>query len=126
MKTAISAHHFDLTEKLHDYAEEKLQKSITPMVDDAATHLDITLTKHAIANQNAAMECRVHLAVPNKAPIVVHKTSSDMYAAIDLVHDTLLIQVRSATHRSHDLHHVRLDAQKHRAEVARSVLTAQD
>lgn len=126
MKIAISAHHFDLTAKLHDYAEEKLQCSIEALVDDAATHLDITLTKHASANQELSMECRVHLAMPNKSTIVVHKVSGDMYAAIDMAHDTLLEQVRATTDRSHDLHHVRLEAQKHRAEVARSVLTTQD
>lgn len=126
MKTAISAHQFVLTDRLHTYAEDKLQKSIAPMVDDTATHLNITLSQHQGATPDANMECRVHLALAGSAPIAVHKAASDMYAAINLVHDTLLKTIRARLGHSHDRHHQRLDAQRHRAQIARSALNAQE
>jgi ribosomal subunit interface protein len=122
MKVAISAHQFDLTAPLRQYAEQKLVDSIARLVDDSAPHLDIMLYTQDSAE--GGMGCRVHLAVPNSTPIVVHRAANDMYAAIDMAHDTLLQQVHDAAHRSHDLHQVRREAQRHRAEVARHTLTA--
>jgi hypothetical protein len=48
-----------------------------------------------------------------------------MYGAIDLVHHALLEQVQTRHERQHDLHQVRREAKKHRAEIARQVLTTQ-
>jgi ribosomal subunit interface protein len=126
MKTAITAHQFDLTDALRTYVNQKLVQSIAPTVDDPATHVEITLNKQSSANAEDAMHCRIHLAVPGSTPIVVNKTASSMYAAIDMAHDVLLELVHIASGRSHDLHQARREAQKHRAEVARHVLTTRD
>ena len=123
MNTFMIGHQLELTEALKAHVEEKLAASVAPFVDDSATRLEVTLSRQVIQSGDVEMHCQVNLVVPHMAPIAVHKMSTSMYGAIDLAHHALVEQVRSRRDRQHDLHKVRREAERQRAEIARQALT---
>lgn len=103
MKTQIKGRNVTVTPALQDYAEEKVErvhKLLLQRKIDEVTRVEIELQVEK--NPSIAEPCIAEATVFTRGPVIrARETSTDMYAAIDLVMDKLMRRAR----KYHDKRH---------------------
>ena len=125
MKIIVKARHMTLTDSLTAYAEEKLGHAITRVFDQPAARIDIELCDMGHVHDRSDKVCRVTVFMPKGKTIVICEADDNMYKAIDLAHDRLLLQVKRERDRKTKVTRVRKWAARDRALTARASLTVQ-
>ncbi|MBD3821135.1 ribosome hibernation-promoting factor, HPF/YfiA family [Hydrogenovibrio sp. JE_KL2] len=85
MQINITGHHIDITDALHDYVTEKMQK-LTRHFD----HVTIAHTILTVEKQGQKAEATVHVSGKD---LFAEHTTDDMYASIDGLVDKLDRQI---------------------------------
>jgi len=124
MKVIVKARHMDLTPALRQHAEEKLGQAIMRIFDKPAAKIEIELSDIGNNRDGNNMECRVSVSIPQSKTIVITELDDDMYKAIDLAHDRLLLQIKRQRDKNKHTSRNRKEAAKNRAETARNELTS--
>lgn len=124
MQVIVKARQMKLTEALKAYAEEKLGHSTAKIFDRPAAKIDIELSKLAHKHGSATEECRVTVFMPKGKTVVIVEVDDNMYKAIDLAHDRLLLQVKRERGRASGTHRAQKSAEAARNETARQTLTS--
>lgn len=125
MRVIVKARHMNLTEALKTHAELKLGEAIMRVFDRPAAKIEIELCDLGHVQDGSDKECRVTVFIPKGKTVVICEADDDMYKAIDLAHDRLLLQVKRERGRKKQATRLRKAAAKDRAATARHVLTAQ-
>jgi len=100
MKFLIQGNNIDVTESIHDYVEEKLEKAVKHF-QNLATKVDVHLSvarNARISNKHKA-EVTVYA---NGTIIRAQEDSESLYASIDLVSDKIARQLRKYKERQLD------------------------
>lgn len=96
MKTQIKGRNVTVTEPLHDYASEKIErvhKLLQQRRIDEVTQVELELRVEK--NPRIAEPCIAEATVFTRGPVIrASESAIDMYAAIDLVIDKLVRRVR--------------------------------
>ena len=98
MKLLIQGNNIDVTESIHDYVEEKLEKAVKHF-QNLATKVDVHLSvarNSRISNKHKA-EVTVYA---NGTIIRAQEHSENLYASIDLVSDKITRQLRKYKERN--------------------------
>lgn len=98
MKLLIQGNNIDVTESIHDYVEEKLEKAVKHF-QNLATKVDVHLSvarNARISNKHKA-EVTVYA---NGTIIRAQEHSENLYASIDLVSDKITRQLRKYKERN--------------------------
>ncbi len=98
MKLLIQGNNIDVTESIHDYVEEKLEKAVKHF-QNLATKVDVHLSvarNSRISNKHKA-EVTVYA---NGTVIRAQENSENLYASIDLVSDKITRQLRKYKERN--------------------------
>ena len=125
MRVIVKARHMNLTPSLKAHAEEKLGAAIMRVFDRPAGKIDIELNDLGHLRDGSDKECRVTVFMPKGKTVVIVEVDDDMYKAIDLAHDRLLLQVKRERGRKKKATLTRKLAARDRAATARSGLTAE-
>jgi ribosomal subunit interface protein len=123
MIVIVKARHMDLTPSLKEHAEQKLGKALMRIADTPSMRVEIELTAIGNVRNGKNKECRVTVTLPRGKPINIVEIDDDMYKAIDLAHDRLLVQVKRERDRRQNPSTRRKAASKSRDETARQNLT---
>ncbi len=103
MKTQIKGRNVTVTDALQDYANEKIErvhKLLQQRKIDEVTRVELELKVHK--NPSVAEPCTAEATIFTRGPVIrAHDSSTDMYAAIDLVTDKLVRRVKKYHDRVH-------------------------
>jgi putative sigma-54 modulation protein len=103
MKTQIKGRNVTVTDALQDYANEKIErvhKLLQQRKIDDVTRVELELKVHK--NPSIAEPCTAEATIFTRGPVIrAHDSSTDMYAAIDLVTDKLVRRVKKYHDRVH-------------------------
>lgn len=103
MKTQIKGRNVTVTDALQDYANEKIErvhKLLQQRKIDDVTRVELELEVHK--NPSIAEPCMAEATIFTRGPVIrAHDSSTDMYAAIDLVTDKLVRRVKKYHDRVH-------------------------
>jgi putative sigma-54 modulation protein len=103
MKTQIKGRNVTVTDALQDYANEKIErvhKLLQQRKIDDVTRVELELKVHK--NPSIAEPCMAEATIFTRGPVIrAHDSSTDMYAAIDLVTDKLVRRVKKYHDRVH-------------------------
>jgi len=103
MKTQIKGRNVTVTDALQDYANEKIErvhKLLQQRKIDEVTRVELELKVHK--NPSIAEPCTAEATIFTRGPVIrAHDSSTDMYAAIDLVTDKLVRRVKKYHDRVH-------------------------
>ena len=103
MKTQIKGRNVTVTDALQDYANEKIErvhKLLQERKIDEVTRVELELKVHK--NPSIAEPCMAEATIFTRGPVIrAHDSSTDMYAAIDLVTDKLVRRVKKYHDRVH-------------------------
>jgi putative sigma-54 modulation protein len=104
MKTQIKGRNVTVTDALQDYASEKIErvhKLLQQRKIDDVTRVELELKVHK--NPSIAEPCMAEATIFTRGPVIrAHDSSTDMYAAIDLVTDKLMRRVKKYHDRVHN------------------------
>jgi putative sigma-54 modulation protein len=104
MKTQIKGRNVTVTDALQDYASEKIErvhKLLQQRKIDDVTRVELELKVHK--NPSIAEPCQAEATIFTRGPVIrAHDSSTDMYAAIDLVTDKLMRRVKKYHDRVHN------------------------
>ncbi len=125
MRVIVKARHMSLTPSLREYVEEKLGRPISRRMDRPALKMEVELSELSGITNGQDKECRVRLVMPRDRTINIVEIADDMYKAIDLAHDRLLMQVKRQRGRTRDIARNRKRAAQDRADTARRQLTGE-
>ncbi|MEZ4816348.1 MAG: HPF/RaiA family ribosome-associated protein, partial [Bdellovibrionota bacterium] len=120
----VKARHFDLTPALKAHAEEKLGQAIMRIFDRPALKIEIELSDLGDFKDKNNKECRVTVSIPRGKTINISEVDDNMYKAVDLCHDRLLVQVKREVDKRRDTTRTRKSAQKNRQTTAHRTMTA--
>lgn len=123
MKVIVKGRHMDLTPALRNHAEGKLSDAIARRFDRPAGRVEIELSDLGPRADKHDKECRVSVFMPKGKTVVISEIGDDMYKAIDLAHDRLLMQVTRERERRRNTKRNRKEAQRERRATARTALT---
>jgi putative sigma-54 modulation protein len=103
MKTQIKGRNVTVTDALQDYANEKIErihKLLQQRKIDEVTRVELELEVHK--NRSIAEPCSAEATIFTRGPVIrAHDSSTDMYAAIDLVTDKLVRRVQKYHDKVH-------------------------
>ncbi len=103
MKTQIKGRNVTVTDALQDYASEKIERVHKLLLErkiDDVTRVELELKVHK--NPSIAEPCMAEATIFTRGPVIrAHDSSTDMYAAIDLVTDKLVRRVKKYHDRVH-------------------------
>lgn len=103
MKTQIKGRNVTVTDALQDYANEKIERVHKLLLErkiDDVTRVELELKVHK--NPSIAEPCMAEATIFTRGPVIrAHDSSTDMYAAIDLVTDKLVRRVKKYHDRVH-------------------------
>ena len=125
MKVIVKARHMNLTAALKLHAEHKLGDAIMRIFDRPAAKIEIELCDLGHVQDGASKECKATVFMPKGKTIVICEVDDDMYKAIDLAHDRLLLQVKRERGRKQKATQTRKLAVRERALTARQNFTAE-
>lgn len=91
MNLTISGHHVDVTEALHSYVEQKLQRVLRHFEQIVDIRVLLSVDKTTEKEKSQKAECTLHVKGED---LFAHSTHSDLYAAIDTLMDKLDRQVQ--------------------------------
>lgn len=120
MKKTVKARHMKMTEALHAYVEKKLLTPLGHIIDTPDMKVDVEL-----CDEGNTKECRVHIFISGVEPVNIHEVNADLYRAIDLTEQRMLVQVKRHRDRMRDHQHREKQAAAERHETARVALTAE-
>ena len=123
MKVIVKARHMNLTQSLKGHAEDKLGKALMRVFDRPAAKIEIELSDLGQTKDKSNKECRVTVFMPKGKTIVIVEAADDMYKAVDLAHDRLLLSVKRERERKRDASRDRKSAAEERDRLARGALT---
>ena len=124
MKVIVKARHMKLTQALRAYAEEKLEEPLVKVFDREAAKVEIELYDLGHIRDRQSKECKVTVKMPrSKKPVVITEVDDDMYKAINLAHDRLLVLVKRAHAKMQHTTERKKWAAKERRTTARQTLT---
>jgi putative sigma-54 modulation protein len=90
MRLQVKGRHIDVTDSLFSYAERKLAKLARHLSDESWVELELIVEHNPRISENQVAEATIW----TKGPVLrARESSTDMYAAIDLVADKLERQV---------------------------------
>ncbi|MDV3347182.1 ribosome-associated translation inhibitor RaiA [Leptolyngbyaceae cyanobacterium CCMR0082] len=92
MQTVIQGKNVDITNAIHDYAHQKINKAVHHF-EGLLTKIDITLSVHNSARKQDQQTAEVTLFAKGTVIRAVKK-HSDLYTAIDLVTDKITRQLK--------------------------------
>jgi len=115
----------NLTAALKQHAEEKLGNAIMRVFDRPAAKIEIELCDLGHVQDGSDKECRITVSMPKGKTIVICEADDNMYKAIDLAHDRLLMQVNRERGKKKKATLTRKLAARDRALTARENLTSQ-
>lgn len=124
MQVIVKGRHIELTPAIKAHAEDKLGKAIMRVFDRPAAKVEIELSDLGNMRDGLNKECRVTVFMPKGKAINISEVSDDMYKAIDLAHDRLLLQVKRARSKKVATTRDRKGAAEARAQTARDTLTS--
>jgi len=91
MRLQVKGRHIDVTDSLFSYAERKLGKLSKHLSDESRLELELIVEHNPSISENQVAEATIW----TKGPVLrARESSTDMYAAIDLVADKLERQVK--------------------------------
>lgn len=125
MQVIVRARDMDLTPALTAHAESKLGTALTRIFDRPAAKIDIELCSMRHAQSGNNQECRVTVFIPKGKSVTIFERDDDMYKAIDLAHDRVLMQVKRSRDRIRRSSRTRKMAEAQRAMTARRNLSAE-
>lgn len=125
MRVIVKARHMNLTAALKHHAEEKLGNAIMRVFDRPAAKIEIELCDLGHVQDGSDKECRVTVFMPKGKTVVICEADDDMYKAIDLAHDRLLLQVKRERSRKQKATITRKLAARDRALTARANFTVE-
>lgn len=99
MRVILKARHMSLTPALSAHAEEKLGRAIMRVFDRPAAKIEIELIDLGHLRNRNDKECHVTVFMPKGKTIVLSEVDDDMYKAINLAHDRLLVMVKRERER---------------------------
>jgi putative sigma-54 modulation protein len=100
MKLLIQGNNIAVTEAIHDYVEQKLEKAVKHY-QNLTTKVDVHLS--VARNARIADKHKAEVTVyANGAVIRAQEGSENLYASIDLVSDKIARQLRKYKERQHD------------------------
>lgn len=103
MKTQIKGRNVTVTPALQEYANEKIEhvhKLLRQRKIDEVTRVELEL--HVEKNPSIAEPCVAEATVFTRGPVIrARESSTDMYAAIDLVSDKLVRRVKKYHDKMH-------------------------
>ena len=124
MKVIIKGRHMQLTPALKEYVEQKLRNAIVRIFDKPACKMVIELSDLGHLGKPSNKTCKVTLSMPKAKVIVISETDDNMYKAIDLAHDRLLVRVNQERHRVMNMGQRRKMALAERHQIALANFTA--
>jgi putative sigma-54 modulation protein len=96
VQTTITGRHFEVSDAIRQYAEEKIEK--LPRIYDGITEAEIVLK-----GEDRTFHCEVILHVANSHhAVVIDVTHDSMYAAIDVATDKAQRQMRRLKEKRRD------------------------
>lgn len=98
LKFVIQGKNIDVTEAIHDYANEKIQRAVNHF-SQIASEVDVSLSVARNPRISANQSAEVTLYA-NGTVIRAEESSEDMYASIDRVADKLARQLRKYKERN--------------------------
>ena len=125
MRVIVKARHMTLTSSLKDYVQAKLGRPISRRMDRPALKMEVELSELSGVSSGEDKECRVRLVMPRGRTINIVEIADDMYKAIDLAHDRLLLQVKRERGRTRDTTRGKKRAAARRAKTAEHQLTGE-
>ena len=97
MKTIITGRHQDVTDKMREYAQEKVEKLAKYW--DRATSARVTMDVDHMDHV-----CEIKIEVNRGVTLVGKASAADMYSACDLAEQKLAVQLRKYKERITDHH----------------------
>lgn len=122
MKVIVKARHMNLTPALKRHATEKISDAVMRIFDRPALKMEIELSDLGHVH-DGSKECRVTVSMPHGKPITIREIDDDLFTAINLAHDRLLLQVKRQRGKRNNTSSMRKFAQKSRNEQAQRELT---
>lgn len=98
MKVTITGRHFELSDGIREYANEKIEK--LERILDSITEVEVLLK-----GEDRSFHCEFIIHVANKPNVVIDVAHDSMYAAIDLAIDKAQRQVRKHKEKTQDHRH---------------------
>ena len=92
MKVIVKGRHMQLTSPLVAYAESKLSDAVSRYFDRPAARIEIELCDLGHVQNGSDKECRITMFMPKGKTVVISEADDNMYKAMDLAHDRLLLQ----------------------------------
>jgi ribosomal subunit interface protein len=123
MQVVVKARHMTLTRSLKGYVHEKLCEALMRVFDRPAAKIEVELSHLGHLPSKLNKECRITLFVPKSKTIVISEIDDNMYKAINLAHDRLLVQVKKVRGRRRLASQRRKWCERDRAHTARQNLT---
>lgn len=120
MKKTVKARHMKMTEALHAYVDKKLLTPLAHVIDAPDMKVEVEL-----CDEGSSKECRVHIFISGVEPVNIHEANDDLYRAIDLAEQRMLVQVKRHRDRMRHHQHREKQAAHERHETARANLTAE-
>lgn len=124
MKVILKGRHMALTPALRAHAEAKLSAAVARVFDRPAARIEIDLCDLGHTQNGADKECRISVFMPRGPTLIICETDDNMYKAIDLAHDRLIVQLVRARGKKNCVTRVRKMAVRRRDNVASQTLSA--
>lgn len=97
MQFVVHGRHLELTEALKAHCKTRIYDRATKLINDSAARMEVELSDEFGEKQrDGDKSCRVHLRSPGLAPIIVREVRPNMYEAIDVAADRLLVVMKRA------------------------------
>lgn len=102
MELVVKGRHLKLTDGLRRQVEGKLYEPLSRLVNDSAAQLEVELSDLGQHADQVDKRCRATVTLPGLEPLTVIEEDSDLYRAIDTVHDRLLTLVKRTLTKRRD------------------------
>lgn len=123
MKVVVKARHMDLTPAIRAHAEQKIMQALRRVFDRPAAAVEIELSDLGRNIRDGSKECRVSITVPHGRAITISEFHDNLYTAINLAHDRMLIQIKRQRGRMRKTRRGRQWAAQNREDTMRESLT---
>ncbi|MCL6435524.1 MAG: ribosome-associated translation inhibitor RaiA [Leptolyngbyaceae cyanobacterium HOT.MB2.61] len=103
MKLVIQGKNIEITDALHDYVTQKIEKAVNHF-QNLTTEVDVHLSVARNPRINSKQTAEVTIYV-NGAVVRAEESSENLYASIDLVADKISRKLRKYKEKRQDKHH---------------------
>lgn len=120
MKKTVKARHMKVTDALPDYVEKQTLAPLADVADSPEMKVEVEL-----CDEGSTKECRVHVFMSGVEPVNIHESDLDLYRAIDLAEQRMLVQVKRHRDRMRHHQHREKQAAHEPHETARAIFTTE-